>query len=93
MKLLICAGDVLQAGEVRDMLRKLLEERFLGFGCREIFVTETRTGSKEEMMIYIFPDPDHRPEEVPHRLKRIGKVLAEQLQLGESQVICPIIFR
>lgn len=92
MKLLICAGDVVQAGEVRNTLQELLEGRFLGFSCYEIFVTETRTGSKEEIMIYIFSEPGHKPEELPQRLKRIGEALAEQLQLDESQVICPVIF-
>jgi hypothetical protein len=96
MKLLVCADDTLQVSQARDVLQELLKNMFLGFECSfecsEVFAAETRTGSKKEVRIYIFPDTDRKLDELPQRLQRIAKALAEELRLNESQVICPTVF-
>lgn len=91
MKLLICAEEVLQRTKVRDILRELLEERFLGVYCSDIFVAETGIGG--EMTIYILSERGCRVPELPQLLRAIGNALVEELQLEESQVILPGIFR
>lgn len=87
MKFLICAGDGPMVANIREVAEELLENRFLGMKCSEVFAVETKTG---EIMIYILPDWD--PQELPQRLEVIGQVLAERLSLNRSQVVCPVVF-
>lgn len=90
MKLLICAGDILQAGEIMNTVDRLLVKRFLGMVYTGVFAAETKTGTKEEIKVYILPDDDSL--EPPKILRLVADALAERLSLNSSQVICAATF-
>ena len=90
MKILLCDKEIRQISRVHHALRELLEDRFLGYTCSEAFIAETRT-ELEEMMIYILPDDN--PLETKQRLEVIGRALAKELSLKDTQVICSTPYR
>ena len=91
MKMLICAGDVLQVGEIRDAICEILEEKFatdvmpLNYDSENAtFAAETKKGSRDEMRVYILPDQE--PFEYSQRLERLARRVADKLSLARNQI-------
>ncbi len=91
MKVLICAGDVLQVGEIRDAICEILEDKFatdvmpLNYDSENsTFAVETKKGSRNEIRVYILPDQE--PFEFSQRLERLARRLADRLSLDRNQI-------
>ena len=92
MKVLICAGDVGQVGEIRDVICEVLEEKMatdampLNYDSdKATFAAETKRGSRSEKRVYLIPDQE--PFEYSQRLERLARRLAERLSLPREQII------
>jgi len=92
MKVLICAGDVGQVGEIRDAICEVLEEKMatdampLNYDSdKATFAAETKRGSRSEKRVYLIPDQE--PFEYSQRLERLARRLAERLSLPREQII------
>ncbi len=93
MKVLIWAGDGLQAREIQNTLDKVIKKQLQGAGYyfgHDTYVAQTKGVSREEIRVFLLSD--EKSQRIPSWLEDLSEAIATGLSLNKSQVVCAVKF-
>lgn len=93
MKILIWAGDGPQTRKIQETIDKVIRKRVhdgIDYSGHDIYVAQTKGVSRGEIRIFLLSE--EKSQKIPLWLELLSDVIAVELSLHKSQVVCAVKF-